>query len=111
MGEHLRTQLKLTEALRIYLEVCFLDLNDANNVGGYVNDPELLKQFPPFDPKRGFLAPAVVERIQRIIQKLALKRKDVRALFFENERIQRDLRLPLSVNAAWKKLEKEFVFD
>ena len=41
MAELLRKETKLKHALQTYLEVCYLDLNGPNNIGG-MNDPDLL---------------------------------------------------------------------
>ena len=35
----------------MYFEVCYLDLNGPNNMAG-VTDAQLLKRFPPWDPKQ-----------------------------------------------------------
>ena len=106
MGDILKKELKLKEALITYLEVCYLDLNGPNN-RGCLEDPELLKEYPPFDPSMGdaFLAPGVIEYIAKLHNKLNLK-DEVRKLFIENNnRIQQSLKLPLSVGDAWVKLE------
>jgi DNA-directed RNA polymerase subunit RPC12/RpoP len=108
MGEILRGEMKLKDALRAYLEVCYLDLNGPNNTGG-MNDPELLKEFPPFDPNRdSFLAPGVIDLIKRIVLKSKLNKDEIKKIFIEhNSRIEKSLRLPLSVEKAWQSLEKE----
>ena len=107
MAELLRKEMKLKQALQAYLEVCYLDLNGPNNTGG--NDPELLKEFPPFDPNRNsFLAPGVIDLIQRIIKKLNIDKDEVKKIFIEhNSRIEKSLKLPLSTEDAWQSLEKK----
>ncbi|HDH28098.1 MAG TPA: hypothetical protein ENH13_03090 [Euryarchaeota archaeon] len=108
MAEILRKEIKLKNALQTYLEVCYLDLNGPNNRGG-MNDPELLKEFPPFDPKNSaFLAPGVVDRVKRIIEKLKLGRDEVKQMFVEhNSRIEKSLKLPLSPETCWTSIDKE----
>lgn len=108
MVEILRGEMKLKDALRIYLEVCYLDLNGVRNVGG-MNDPEILKEFPPFDPKESaFLVPGVVDLIKRIVLKLNLSKEEVKQIFIEhNSRSEKSLRLPLSTEQAWSSLDKE----
>ncbi len=108
MAEILRSEMKLKDALRTYLEVCYLDLNGPNNTGG-MNDPELLKEFPPFDPNRdSFLAPGVIDLIKRIVLKLELSKDEIKQIFTEhNSRMEKSLRLPLSPEKAWQSLEKE----
>ncbi len=97
MAEILRGEMKLKEALRTYLEVCYLDLNGPSNTGG-MRDPELLKEFPPFDPNRdSFLAPGVIDLIKRIVLKLKLSKDEVRQIYLEhNSRVGQSLKLPLS---------------
>jgi predicted RNA-binding Zn-ribbon protein involved in translation (DUF1610 family) len=106
MAEILRQEMKLREALRTYLEVCYLDLNGPNNRGG-MTDPELLRRFPPFTPdESAFLAPGVVDRIRQVIRKLKLTEKEIKDLFFEqNSHIENSLRLPLTPEACWQGIE------
>ncbi len=108
MAEILRGKMKLKDALRTYLEVCYLDLNGVRNVDG-MNDPEILKEFPPFDPKESaFLAPGVIDLIKRIVLKLNLSKEEIEQIFVEhNSRSEKSLRLPLSVGGAWILLDKE----
>lgn len=108
MAEILRREMKLKDALQTYLEVCYLDLNGVRNVGG-MNDPEILKEFPPFDPKESaFLAPGVIDLIKRIVLKLDLSKEEIRQIFVEhNSRSEKSLRLPITTEQAWSSLEKE----
>jgi len=108
MAEILRGEMKLKDALRTYLEVCYIDLNGPNNTGG-MNDPELLKEFPPFNPKDfSFLAPGVIDLIKRIVLKLKLDKDEIKQIFVEhNSRIEKSLRLPISAEKSWQALEKE----
>jgi len=108
MAEILRGEMKFKDALRTYLEVCYLDLNGVRNVDR-MNDSEILKEFPPFDPKESaFLAPGVIDLIKRIVLKLNLGKKEIKRIFVEhNSRSEKFLRLPLSVEKAWQSLEKE----
>ncbi len=109
MGEILRKEIKLKDALRTYLEVCYLDLNGLNNTGG-INDPEFLKKFSPFDPTGGnsFIAPRVIDRIQKIIRKLESEKETVKTEFIEyNLQIQQSLKLPVAPADCWSKIEKE----
>jgi hypothetical protein len=108
MAEILRKELILKDALQTYLEVCFIDLNGPNNRGG-INDPELLKEFPPFDPKQSsFLAPGVIDLIRRIVKKLGFDKEKVKSIFIEhNSRVRNSLKLPLTAEKCWISLEKE----
>lgn len=109
MGDHLRRKLKLKRSLLMYLEICYLDLNGPNNTGGF-NDPEILKEFPPFDPSEGnaFLAPGIIDVIRRISKKLKITEEELGRLFIErNSKIEKSMRLPVSVNKAWDKMRSE----
>jgi len=108
MAEILRGEMKLKDALRTYLEVCYLDLNGPNNTGE-MRDPDLLKEFPPFDPNRdSFLAPGVLDLVKRIVLKLKLSRDEIKQIFLEhNSRIRQSLKLPLPPEKSWSSLDKE----
>lgn len=108
MAEILRKEMKFEHALQTYLEVCYIDLNGPNNTGG-INDKEMLKEFPPFDPKQSaFLAPGVVDLVERIMKKLELDKNKIKSIFIKhNSRIENSLRLPLSAEDSWHSLEKE----
>jgi hypothetical protein len=108
MAEILRNEMKLEQAFHMYLEVCYLDLNGPNNTGG-IDDPEVLEQYPPFDPTRhAFLAPGVVKIVQLVICRLAIGNDKIKSLFVEhNSQIAKSLSLPLSTEDAWPLLERE----
>lgn len=108
MAEILRKEMKFDQALRTYLEVCYLDLNGPNNTGG-INNRELLKEFPPFDPeKTAFLAPGVINVVKRMMKKSELSEDMVMSIFIEhNSRVERSLKLPLSPDECWSPLKKE----
>lgn len=109
MGELLWEEMKWKEALRTYLEVCFLDLNGPNNTGG-LDDSELLKEFPPFEPKTALLASGIIDRIKRIARLLDLRISEIKQLFTDhNEQFWYSLKLPLSPIDCWNKLEKELI--
>lgn len=106
MAELLSRDLKFKHALQTYLEVCYLDLNGASNRGG-MNDPELLKEYPPFDLKTAFLAPGMIDIVKRIVERLKMNKDDLRSLFVEhNTRLSQSLKLPLSPDKAWSSIEK-----
>ncbi len=107
MAEILRKEMKLEQALQTYFEVCYIDLNGPNNMGG-IDGPKL-KEFPPFDPKHSaFLAPGVIELINRIVKKLGFDKDKIKSIFIEhNSRIEKSLRLPVAAEKCWLVLEKE----
>ena len=108
MAEVLRKEARFANALGVYLEVCYLDLNGPSNVGG-MSTRELLKEFPQWDPKNnGMLAPGVLDRIIKTIRKAGTSRSDVETMFEERAaKLDKALRLPVSVRKAWGKLSKE----
>jgi predicted amino acid-binding ACT domain protein len=111
MAEHLRGKMKLKQALTIYLEVCFLDTNGPNNYSGIgdVNDAEILKEFPRFDPSFcSELSSGIVDIINMIIKELGLNIEEVKKTFMEhNFRIAKSFKTPLLPKQSWLVLEKE----
>jgi hypothetical protein len=101
MAQFLVRRWRLREALELYLYVCLLDLNGANNVSGFGNDREILKQFPAFNPRLAFLAPAPLDQVARIATKLGLSKDELRRIVEK-----RSAGLPISVQQSWTCLEK-----
>ena len=83
-------------------------MNGPNNTGG-INNKEMLKEFPPFDPKQSaFLAPGVVDLVRRIMKKLEFDKDKIKSIFIEhNSQIEKSLKLPLTVENCWRALENE----
>jgi DNA-directed RNA polymerase subunit RPC12/RpoP len=108
MAEILRGEMRLKEALRTYFEVYYLDLNGPNNLGG-ITDPEILKEFPAFNPEDfGFLAPGISELIALLAKRLNLNKEELKKIFIENNsRVEKYLRLSISPEQAWLSLNKE----
>jgi DNA-directed RNA polymerase subunit RPC12/RpoP len=107
MAEILRKESRTSPALELYLEVLYLDVNGPNNTGG-IRDPDLLKEFPPFNKKDAFLAPGVVSIAAAIIQELELDDEGVNPIFYKiAERNFTSLRLPITPDAGWGKIKKE----
>jgi DNA-directed RNA polymerase subunit RPC12/RpoP len=103
MGQFLARRWKLKDALGLYLYVSILDLNGANNFGGFKDaPPDLLKQFPPFDLRLACPAPAVLDQIMRIARKLQLHKEELHAAF-EKRYIGK---FPLAADECWSYLEK-----
>ena len=76
MAEILRKEKRLEESLRTYFDVCYLDINGPTNRGG-LSDPGLLGQYPPFDPKRSFLAPGIIACINELGDEIGAKHEDL----------------------------------
>jgi predicted RNA-binding Zn-ribbon protein involved in translation (DUF1610 family) len=107
MAEVLSKESKLKQALSMYCWVCYLDLNGPRNTSG-VKDQELLREFPPFSPKEAFLAPGIISRMARIIEKLNLDQEKVSLIFQEiTVRVYKGLKLPMQPEDAWKSVRRE----
>lgn len=102
MAEFLVRRWRLREALEFYVYVSILDLNGATNASGHKNSPELLRQFPAFDPNHASLAPAVLDQIARIVDKLRIGTDDLRAIIEKRYANK----FPLSAEECWSRLEK-----
>lgn len=109
LGEIQRKEGNPTDSLGLYLEVCYLDLNGPNNIGG-IKDPVLLRKLPPWDPKdpSAELAPGIIDRIYRIILKTEMEKNIVEELYLQRtEEIYNSLRLPLSPAGLWRRISRE----
>lgn len=110
MAEILNKENKLKDALHMYLEVCYLDLNAATNMpidekGNVIHDPEYFK---PFDSEQKSLVPGIIERIKKIIKKLNLEKQEVRKIYLILANVQqRSTRASLSPADTFIELENE----
>ena len=67
----------------------------------------MLAKFPPFERRVGDLAPGIVERIQKCIEKSGLSTSEVEELFKEIiETNFEDFNLPVTASEAWEVLKK-----
>ncbi len=113
MAEQLKEEEKLKEALEIYFEVCYLDLNGCRNVGSYNGKPLSKKEMDEigikeFNAEMSFLAPGVVNRIQKLISELNLSENEAENIFCTiNEEMKPIKDMPVSSNEAWKKFTYE----
>jgi len=107
MGDHVRKEGRKRHALEVYLEVCYLDLNGPQNRDG-LSDPELLRQYPHFDPEQAFLAPGMIQLVSKLITDLEFDEEKVRSTFFKiANRTSSNLDLPVSPEEAWSLLRPE----
>ena len=103
MAEILRKEGKQTDALGLYLEVCYLDLNGPNNTNG-ITDLELLGEYPPWNPNAptADLAPGILDRAFRTMEKAEMDRASVEELYIKRASMLHDsFCLPLMPAAAW----------
>jgi len=111
MAQQLKGEKKLKDALRTYLEICYLDVNGPNNLGGE-RDPDMLKSYPPFDPTMGFLAPRIIWEIGELSKALGLQADEVKSLFMEVAvPNHKNLGLPIDPTQGWDKIAPGNVFD
>ncbi|WFN33869.1 TerB N-terminal domain-containing protein [Methanogenium sp. S4BF] len=103
----------MQNALTLYLELLYFDLNGPNNSPIGKHDPELLKRYPPFNPKdsgSAFIAPGIINYIKTINKDLNLSKEEIKQIFFEhNIGVENARKLPLRVQDAWDKLEPEII--
>jgi len=109
IGELFRMEGKRFQALWKFFEVCYLDLNGPKNYG--VLPENLAKEFPAFEPDEEGLAPGVLDRIDTLVEEMKLSRQDARALFDEAAKRFAMPQLPVSLEAAWKKIEGEIIWE
>jgi hypothetical protein len=91
------------DALKLYLEVCLVDLNGPRNCG--TRDTAITSRFPPFDPGNAFLAPGVVNRAKDVADELQLPGSAIERLFEDlGKHVGATLGLPRSARDAWREL-------
>lgn len=76
MAEILEREERLTESLKIYLSVFYLDCNGPKNT-----TPSIIDKYPPFDKEFVFIAPGLIRKIDNLIKELNIQTKDLKALF------------------------------
>ncbi len=107
MAEVRRRQVRLREALDIYLEVWYLDLNGPQDSWGVVESRRLYET-TAFQPSRGLTTPVVARWTNRLGVRLDVDRQGMERLFGEiATRLYRTLELPLTPREAWRALEPE----
>ena len=114
MGQVLQAESKLAEALKRYLEVCYLDLNGPKNQGPIDESERKLlhemfgQDIRPFKPEDGELFPGMLYYAEYVIRKLTLQSDDVRDRFLlAATTLQKALGLPFPVEDAWTRLQNE----
>jgi len=108
-GDIFKASVDFRNALITYLELCYIDLNGPNNCGSSKGYPELLKEYPPFNPKNSVnasLAPGILQYIQQINKELNFTKDQIKEIFYEhNLKVKKSRKLPLSIQDAWVILE------
>ena len=108
MAKMLNKEKKYEQALAIFLEICYHDLNGGRNIGESRHNAKLLAQFPAFEPGNSFLAPGIISEIRSLITSLSLGPIQVREMFVGHAaRECKAFSMPLSPDEAWLMLAKE----
>ncbi len=109
MAELRRKQGRLREALDLYLEVWYLDLNGPHDCWGVVAARRVYETVP-FSPDQGLTTPAVSRWVNRVSVRLDLERAQLERLFLDIAlRAYRTLNLPLTPQEAWRTVATEIV--
>lgn len=85
--------------LELLLSVLYLEANGPENRGG--TDPELLREFPPFDPSMAVIPPALVARAVALFDGLELTGEQAHAMFLDVATKHRNKLMPVSPIEAW----------
>lgn len=93
------------EALGCYVELLYLDTNGPNDTSTIRNEPELLKEYPDFDPEHTCFAPAIITAVEKILKKECISQDEYKALFLRRgEILYKTLKLPVDPQSAWYKV-------
>jgi hypothetical protein len=95
---------RLEDALVTYLELCYIDVNGAQNPGAAWGMP-----LHDFDPVRSFgLGPLIVKRVQGMARALGYDEARMEVEFLATASVlHRSLSLPVTPEAAWQALRLE----
>lgn len=111
MGDVLRMEGRTRDAVRFYLEVCYLDLNNPTNYGP-IKDAELLARYPRFSPDPNGLASGVLSLLASAYAKASLTELELYALFMEQaSMIHQNLGHPMSPGDAWPILREKLLIS
>ncbi len=109
MAEIRRKQARLREALDIYLEVWFFDLNGPRDAWG-VSGARRIYESAPFNPGQGVITPIVARWVNRLGVRLELDRRQLEQRFAEvATRSYRAFEMPLPPAEAWRAVADEIV--
>ncbi len=101
---------KKLDALKKDLTIIYLDINNPRNVGNYVVENNLQKEYPPFKPfDDKCLSAYWLNRIEDKAKELNIT--DIGKLFIEhNNKVFEDLKvIPHKPEFIWKRIETKFI--
>lgn len=106
LAQYLETECdNVKSALEQYIDLLYLNLNGPKNNHLIQDDPELLKEYPDFDPQHSFLAPAILVAVEKILEKKSISRDDYKSLFLRRgEILYKSLKLPIDPQMAWYRM-------
>ncbi len=109
MAEVRRKQARLREALDIYLEVWYFDLNGPRDAWG-VSGTRRIYESAPFSPAKGCSAPVVARWVNRLCVRLELDRGLLERRFMDVAlHAYHSHEMPLPPADAWRALAPEIV--
>lgn len=93
-----RAEIRISQAIRVYLEVVLFDLNRASNNN---------KFNPPKDKIKFWdVAPAVMNWVAELTSKLNFYREDIQQIFYETADLYKKYSFPLSTSEAWQRFDE-----
>jgi hypothetical protein len=99
MGKRLVANRQLIHAFNMFLYVCALDLNGAQDCGDL--SKSLQNKFPGFNANKAFLAPDVVEALRWTAEEIGIAMDDLRACFVS---IASARFFPVTAQKSWSDL-------
>lgn len=98
-ADHLKREGLPKRELELLLSVLYLDANGPENRGGA--DPELLREFPPFEPSMALIPPVLVARASALFDRLGFTGQQALAMFIDVATRHRNKLMPVSPAEAW----------
>lgn len=107
MAQILEREKRYVPALNTFFEVCYLDLNGPDNLGGYDKHALEHARFDPTSPS-ATLAPGIIGAIEILLKEQKLTREEAKEVFLTQARnIQKNLKLSVSPEDSWEKVNIE----
>lgn len=103
MADLLKKEGKQRHELELLFWVLYLDINGPENRKEV--PPDLLKEFPPFDPEMAVVAPVIAKRATSLIASLGMDVNTARIAFIHGTTRRRNKLMPISPDQAWDKLQ------
>ena len=108
MGEILRKEDKHSAAIEKYLLVCYIDTCGPNNISAPIGQRSNSWGEIPFSERQAFLAPGVLERIQKSAKRINTDLEDLKEVLSEiGVTYKGAIPFTLSTEESWKKIIEE----